>query len=153
MSPATGILADEINLILKHFRHEKIVVSTSNFVAFVYACASDLVKSSSPMDVFSIRELIGRNLFHADLFGDEFWAEKENQIGPRLKNNRLARDLAKSDTQELDVDKIIEYAARVVFTDEDGQSMRMPTRFIGVICVSVICQHRRSLIDRRFHFL
>ena len=120
MSPATGILADEINLILRHFRHEKIVVSTSNFVAFVYACASDLVKSASPMDVFSIRELIGRNLFHADLFGDEFWAAKENQIGPRLKNNRLARDLAKSDTQELDVDKIIEHAARVVFTDEDG---------------------------------
>ena len=33
MSPATGILADEINLILRHFGHEKIVVSTSNFVA------------------------------------------------------------------------------------------------------------------------
>ncbi|WP_404400708.1 hypothetical protein LG288_11570 [Idiomarina seosinensis] len=120
ISPASSLLIDCLDEIATILRSEKIEISTPKFVAFVYACTSELGKSGSPTDLNSIRKLIGGQFAQMDMFNDLLWHEKEGAFASRLKANSLHADLAKSDTQELDVEKEKGNALSTIFLDEHG---------------------------------
>ena len=120
-SPANALLIECLEEILETLLKEKIEISTPKIVAFIYACSSELGLSSAPTDINSIRELVGRNFCQLEFFNDIFWYEKDNAIGARLKSNSLLADLAKSDTQEMDIEREIQNVPNTKFKDELGE--------------------------------
>jgi hypothetical protein len=120
-SPANALLIECLQEVLEILLKEKVEISTPKVVAFIYACTSELGCSSAPTDISSIRELVGRNFCQLDLFNDIFWYEKDNAIGARLKSNSLLSDLAKSDTQEMDIERELLNVPNTKFKDEFGE--------------------------------
>lgn len=120
VSPAHKLLSDCLHGLLDIFSKEKIEVSTPKFVAFVYACTADLGRSNSAANMSGIRALVGAHFAQMDLFNDHLWCESENTKSSRLKSNYLLADLAKSETQELDTDRIKADVRTTIFLDEAG---------------------------------
>lgn len=118
ISPAHKLLSDCLHELLEIFSREKIEVSTPKFVAFVYACTADLGRSDAAANMPGIRTLVGAHFAQLDLFNDLFWCERESTKSGRLKSNYLLADLAKSETQELDTDRIKEDISNTIFCDE-----------------------------------
>lgn len=120
LSPANKLLSDCLHELLEIFSKENIDVSTPKFVAFVYACTADLGRSDAAASMSSVRALVGAHFAQMDMFNDHLWCERESTKNGRLKSNYLLADLAKSETQELDSDRVKEDIGNTIFLDEAG---------------------------------
>lgn len=114
-------LKDFLRTIIKALSKEKIDISTPKFVGFVYSCVATLKNISDPMDKIALSRVVGSNFYQMELFNDEGWFEKENSISSRLKSNYLYSELAKSETQEMDVERELVNLQDTVFVDLNGE--------------------------------
>ncbi|WP_417706273.1 FtsK/SpoIIIE domain-containing protein [Rheinheimera aquimaris] len=120
LSPANKLLSDCLHELLEIFSKENIDVSTTKFVAFAYACTADLGRNDAAASMSGIRTLVGTHLAQMDMFNDHLWCERETSKSSRLKSNYLLADLAKSETQELDTERVKEDISITIFLDEAG---------------------------------
>lgn len=120
LSPANKLLSDCLHELLEIFSKENFDVSTSKFVAFIYASTADLGRSDAAANMSGIRALVGAHFAQMGMFNDHLWFERESTQSGRLKSNYLLADLAKSETQELDTDRVKEDISNTIFRDEAG---------------------------------
>lgn len=96
-------------------------VSVIKVGRFVFECCKQLaLAKDKALDQDQIKKIIASNFPYIELFSDNAWSDKESTIISRLKINRLYAELAKSETQDMDIDKVIEVLDKVVFTQDDG---------------------------------
>lgn len=124
--PGKKHLSSLCQSLIKALISEGVSVSALKYASFVYMCGIDLEAFEGAVDQKDLLKVTGSNLIYLDLFNDEGWFFNDKVAGKRLYFNSLCAELARSETQDLDVDKEIENVKTLIFKDENQESYDEP---------------------------